>query len=193
MKLGIRAVESKFEREYCSLFFVFVSQIKNLGGNLDLDDLLTASLDAGKDILTVLVKLELGDDDVGGVDAERDGLAGGLVAGDALDVDDVLEAVDGSDLALLALLGAADNGDLVILADGDAADLFSFLSEAAVGEKFLSSATYVVLLTELLGERSAHDVAANAGRRLEVGLARLASRGRNLCTKKEPIVNISAS
>lgn len=84
---------------------------------------LTAALGAGQDVLTVLVELELGDDDVGGVDAQGDGLARGLVAGDALDVDDVLEAVDGGDLALGALVGATDDGDLVVLADGDGADL----------------------------------------------------------------------
>jgi len=66
----------------------------NLGGGLALDAELTADLDALKDGLAVLVDLELGDDDVGGVDAKRDGLAVGLLAGDALDVDDVLEAVD---------------------------------------------------------------------------------------------------
>lgn len=59
------------------------------------------------------------------MDADGDGGTGGLVAGDALDVDDVLEAVDGSDLALLVLVGAADNGDLVVLADGDGADLLN--------------------------------------------------------------------
>lgn len=84
---------------------------------------LTANLDALQDGLTVLVELELGDDDLGGVDAQRNGLAGGLVAGDTLDVDHVLETVDGGDLALTALVGATDNGDLVVLADGDAADL----------------------------------------------------------------------
>lgn len=89
---------------------------------------LAAALGAGQDVLAVLVELELGDDDVGGVDAEGDGLAGGLVAGDALDVDDVFEAVDGGDLALGALVGAADNGDLVVLADGDGADLFTMLA-----------------------------------------------------------------
>lgn len=95
----------------------------NLGGDLGGLGELTAALDALKDGLTVLIKLELGNDDVGGVDADGDGGTGGLVAGDALDVDDVLEAVDGSDLALLVLVGAADNGDLVVLADGDGADL----------------------------------------------------------------------
>jgi hypothetical protein len=38
-------------------------------------------------------------------------------------VDDVFETVHGGDLALAALVGATDNHDLVILADGDAADL----------------------------------------------------------------------
>jgi len=41
----------------------------------------------------------------------------------------------------------------------------------------LSADTYVVLLTELLGERGAHDVATNAGRSAEVRLARLAAGG----------------
>lgn len=97
---------------------------RRLSGDLGVGGELTAALGAGQDLLTVLVELELGDDDVGGVDAERDGLAGGLLAGDALDVDDILEAVDGSDLALAALVGATDDGDLVVLSDGDGADLF---------------------------------------------------------------------
>lgn len=91
----------------------------DLGGGAEL----TAALGTSQDSLTVLVKLELGDDDVGGVEAQGDGLAGGLVAGDTLDVDHVLEAVDGGDLALTALVRAADDGDLVVLTDGDGADL----------------------------------------------------------------------
>lgn len=97
----------------------------NLSRDLVGDTELTADLGAGQDALTVLVELELGDDDVGGVDAQGDALAAGLVAGDTLDVDHVLETVDGGDLALTALVGATDNGDLVVLADGDAADLFA--------------------------------------------------------------------
>lgn len=127
-----------------------------LGGDLGLGLKLTANLGAGQDVLTILVELELVDDNVGGVDAERDGLARGLVASDTLDVDDVFETVDGGDLALTALVGATDDGDLVVLADGDAAD--------------------VVLLTELLAERGAHDVAALRRRGLEVSGAALAAR-----------------
>lgn len=90
---------------------------------LGLGDLLTAGLDAGQDVLTVLVELELGDDHVAGVDAEGHALAGGLVAGDTLNVDDVFETVDRGDLALLVLVEATNNLNLVVLADGDAPDL----------------------------------------------------------------------
>lgn len=98
---------------------------KKLGGGLalGLGGLLATSLDAGKNVLTVLVELEASDDDVAGVDAEGNRLAGGLVAGDALNVDDVLEAVNRGDLALLVLVEATDDPDLVVLADGDAPDL----------------------------------------------------------------------
>jgi phage protein U len=34
-----------------------------------------------------------------------------------------LETVDGGDLSLASLVGAAHNGDLVVLADGDGANL----------------------------------------------------------------------
>lgn len=100
------------------------SQQTHLSGDLAGGTELTAALGAGEDLLTVLVELELVDDNVGGVDAQGDALARGLVAGEALDVDDVFETVDGGDLALVALVGTTDNGDLVVLADGDAADLF---------------------------------------------------------------------
>lgn len=56
---------------------------------------------------------------------------------------------------------------------------------------FQTRNTYVVLLTKLLGEGSAHDVAANAGGGLEVGLARLASRGRQVCRVEWSVFNSS--
>jgi len=99
---------------------------------LVLGGLLAAGLDAGQDVLAVLVELELGDDHVAGVDREGDALAGGLVAGDALDVNGELEAVDRGDLALLVLVQAADDLDLIILADGDAPDLWKMNSSVSL-------------------------------------------------------------
>jgi hypothetical protein len=106
---------------YC--FIIESSNLLRLGLELLLD--LATGLDALQDGLTVLVKLELGDDDLGGVDAERDGLSRGLLADNTLDVNDVLETVDGGDLALTTLVGATNDGDLVILADWDRAHLTS--------------------------------------------------------------------
>lgn len=57
------------------------------------------------------------------MDADGDGLARGLVLGDTLDVDDVLETVDGSDLSFAALVGASNNEDFVVFSDWDGADL----------------------------------------------------------------------
>lgn len=79
---------------------------------------------AFQEALAVLVQLELGDDDFGGVDANRNALAVRLLADDTLNVDNVLETIHAGHFALTALIGAPDNGDLVILADRDGADLF---------------------------------------------------------------------
>lgn len=100
------------------------SHSHNLSGGspLGLVELTTLG-DALKDVLTVLVELNLGDDNLGRSNAGRDGLTVGLLAGDTLDVDEVLKTVDGGDLALTALVGTTDNGDLVVLADGKGADL----------------------------------------------------------------------
>lgn len=46
-----------------------------------------------------------------------------------LDVDTPLKAVDAGDLALTALLAAPHNGDLVVLADGNGADLSRIVLE----------------------------------------------------------------
>jgi len=53
--------------------------------------------------LAVLVELQLGDEDLGGVDADVDGGAVHLLAGDPLDVDDPAAAVHLHHLALVAL------------------------------------------------------------------------------------------
>lgn len=57
------------------------------------------------------------------MDGGGDALAVGLLAGDTLDVDGPLQTVDAGDLALTTLVCAADDGDFVVLADGDGADL----------------------------------------------------------------------
>lgn len=93
------------------------------GGLLLLLAELAANLGALQDALAVLVELELGDDDVAGVQGQGDALARDLLAGDALDVDGVLEAVHRGDLALATLHAAAHDHDLIVLADGNAADL----------------------------------------------------------------------
>lgn len=46
-----------------------------------------------------------------------------LLLDNTLNVDDVFEAVDGRDLPLPSLVGAADNGNLVVLSDWDRTDL----------------------------------------------------------------------
>jgi hypothetical protein len=84
---------------------------------------LTSLSNALQNLLTVLVHPELGDDNLRGGDAEGNALAVGLLANNTLDVDNPLETVDAGDLALTALVGAPDDGDLVVLADGDGADL----------------------------------------------------------------------
>ena len=97
------------------------------------------------------------------MDAQRHTLAGGLLAGDTLDVDDVLETVDGGDLALLVLVRATDDEDLVVFADGDAADLLTkTLSVNWLWLQGVEVIAYVVLLTQLLAERGAHDVPSDA-------------------------------
>lgn len=183
--------------------------LRRLGG-------LTTLGNAREDLLTVLVEVKLGDDAVGGGDAEGNGLAVGLLANDTLDVDDVLQTVDGGDLALTALVGATDNGDLVVLAEGDGADLldgvlltFSFPSHGWLSvrpvcpilektSKTLSGQTqienrfgktYVVLLTELLGEGSGHANAALGGGGREVSLAGLAPRRGETWIHRSVLVN----
>jgi hypothetical protein len=67
--------------------------------------------------------VELGDLDLGGGNTDGNALAVGLLAGDALDVNHVLEAVAGGDLALTALVAAALDDNLVVLAERDGADV----------------------------------------------------------------------
>lgn len=76
-----------------------------------------------KYVLSILIKLQLRDHDLAWMNPDRYTLPIGLLARDALDVDDVFEAVDGGDGAFAAFVGAAHDGDFVVLADWDRADL----------------------------------------------------------------------
>lgn len=93
------------------------------------------------------------------MDAHVDGGAVHLLAGDPLDVDDPAAAVDLHHLALAALVGAAHNLHLVVLADRDGA--------------------HVVLVAELRRERRGHEHAADGGRGREVRLTALPAGARD--------------
>jgi hypothetical protein len=108
---------------------------------------------AVEDGLAVLVELELGDDHLGGVDPDVDGGPVHLLPRDALDVDHPPAAVDLHHLPLAALVAPPHHLHLVVLADGDGAD--------------------VVLVAELGGEGGGHEDAADGGRRREVRLPAL--------------------
>lgn len=80
-------------------------------------------LDALQQILPILVQLQLRDDNLGRVDANGHALAIRLLPDKALNVHDPLQTVDARDLALTALVRTPDDRHLVILADGDRANL----------------------------------------------------------------------
>lgn len=80
---------------------------------------LAAALDEG---ISVLVTVELGDDNVGRVDSNLNSLSVDLLARDLLDVDDVLGAGDQSDLTFLGLVLTVTDQNLVVLADGGRTD-----------------------------------------------------------------------
>lgn len=107
-----------------SLFFAHtLPQRKHHLLRLGLDSLATLS-DSLQDLFSVLVELELCDDDFAWVDADGNGLAVGLLAGHSLNVDEELQSVDRCDFALTAFVGASDDSDLVVFSDGNAANLF---------------------------------------------------------------------
>lgn len=98
------------------------------------------------------------------MDVDRDDGSIALLLGDILNLDGPLESVDLDNLALATLGSATDNGNLVVLVNGEGADL--------------------VLFTELLGQRSRQNDTSHMGRSSEVGLASLAARARDSCEKR---------
>ena len=76
-----------------------------------------------KNALAILVHLQFRNLNLARRNANRHALPVALLLRHALNVDDVFQAVDAGDLALAALVRAALDGDLVVFADGDRADL----------------------------------------------------------------------
>ena len=74
-------------------------------------------------VLSVLVELQIGDLDLGGINADLRRGSVHLLTGDSLDVDDPLLSVDLRHLSLLALEGATSHLHLIALHDGDGVDL----------------------------------------------------------------------
>jgi hypothetical protein len=102
---------------------------------------------------------------------------------------DVLETVDGSDLALATLVGATNDGDLVVLSDWDRADLGIMLE---FPRRWMFCITNIVLLAKLLAQRCAHDGTSNAGWGIVMSLARLSPRGVEGCSKSVSCSNIAS-
>lgn len=109
--------------------------------------------------------MELGDHDLGRVDTDGDRGTVVLLAGDALNVDNVLLTVALDNLTVTALEGTTDDLDLILLADRHRTD--------------------VVLLAELGGEHSAHDGSTSGRIGREVGLAGLAPGRADSCRKEK--------
>lgn len=78
---------------------------------------LTTLGDTLENLLTVLIELELGDDNVGGGNGDGDALAIGLLADNTLDVDHPLKTVDAGDTTFPTFLSSSDHCDLVSIAD----------------------------------------------------------------------------
>ena len=74
-------------------------------------------------VLSVLVELQIGDLDLGGINADLRRGSVHLLTGDSLDVDDPLLSVNLRHLSLLALVGATSHLHLIALDDRDGVDL----------------------------------------------------------------------
>lgn len=79
--------------------------------------------DALQNALPILIQLQLRDDDFGRMNRQLHGLAVGLLAHQAFNVDNVFEPIHRHDLALAPFVRAARHQHLVVFADGDGADL----------------------------------------------------------------------
>ena len=121
----------------------------------------SVSLLAGEESLTVLIKSEVGDLAVGGVDGDLGLLSVHLLLDEFLNVDAPSATVDFSDLTFTVLVGSADNHDGVTITDGDG--------------------TGLILLRELFAELGRHHSSLDGRGGGEVGLARLSALAAHIC------------
>ncbi len=121
----------------------------------------TLSLDQG---LSVLVQVQLGDDDLGWVDVGWDGSTVRLFLGQLVNLDSELQSVDRGNLTFLTLLGTTNNQDFVFLSDWQSLD--------------------VVLFSQFFGQRSGQQHTTFRGWGSEVSLSGLSSVRGNVCEEK---------
>ena len=109
-------------------------------------------------LLSVLVKLQLRDNHLTGMNPDRYTLPIGLIAHDTLDVNDVFEAVNRRHGTFAAFVGTPDYGDFVIFAYWYGANLAKH--ENVHDEKRAKEINFV-LGSEFFVERCGHDRAAD--------------------------------
>ena len=110
--------------------------------------------------LSLVVQVQLGDDNLGWMNVDWDRSTRRLLFLQLVDLDRVLQSVDSGDLALRTFLGASDDSDLVLSSDWKRSD--------------------VVLLPQLLRQRSRHQHSSLCRVGVEVGLSGLRARRRNV-------------
>lgn len=110
--------------------------------------------------LSLVIQVQLGDDNLRWVNVDWDRSTRRLLLLQLVNLNRVLQSVDGRDLTLRTLLRTSDNSDLILLSDWERSD--------------------VVLLSQLLGQRSGHQNSSLSGASGEVGLSSLGTGRRNV-------------
>lgn len=111
--------------------------------------------------LSLVVQVQLVDDNLGWVNVDWDRSTRGLFLLQLLDLNGKLQSVDSGNLTLGTLLGTSDNGNLIFLSDWKRSD--------------------VVLFSQLLGEGSGQQNSSLGRASSEVSLSGLRTGRRNVC------------
>ena len=84
---------------------------------------LTTLADSLEDLLSVFIELQLGDDNLAGVNTDRYALTVRLLSADSFNVNEVLQSVDGGDFSFSTLLRSTNHSYFVVLSDRNASNL----------------------------------------------------------------------